>query len=581
MSKTPSPPPRWRPSVAELIADVSRHGARVGVGGFHFTRVPVAQLLELRREHRALTYVAWGGGLGLELLLDARAVARAELTFSSLDVFGLAPRFRRAVEQGELELEEWTALGQITALQATSHGLGLGVMQPLRGTDLGASWSRSLGDACGGAATVAAVPARRLDAFLLHAARADDAGNVELRGARGIDLSALFAADRVLVTVDERVRDGQLGAPGAVIVPRTFVTGVVEAPFGAYPTSSLPAHPADYRRLRAIAATPVDAPLGDELLTPDAERAGALRTAAAADPRALRIALERAPAAPAPPAATRDEVLVCALARTVRDGDVATVGSASPLPTVAYMLAKLLWAPDVTIMSFNGGLVDVGWRPVALSLAEQLDFASSVVHAGGDETYHWYYQQGRVTHEVVGAAQIDRTGATNNIMVLRADGSAVRLPGQGGMADVANLHAGFLLYLPRQSTRNLVERVSVRSAARTVGGVTAVLTDLGRFALDPDAGELVLTHVHPGVTLDEVRERTGWTPRIAADLGETEPPTAQELDALRERVDPLGVRRLDFVAAAERGPLIDELLEREERVLAAATAAAPDVEVAA
>lgn len=571
MSQTPTSSPHWRPSVADLLADVPRHGARVGVGGFHFTRVPVAQLLQLRREHRDLTYVAWGGGLALELLLDAGAVARAELTFSSLDVFGLAPRFRRAVEQGEIELEEWTALGMITALQATSHGLGLGAMQPLRGTDLGRPWARQLSDPFNNAEPAAAAPALRLDAFLLHAARADDAGNVELRGARGIDLSAIFAADRVLVTVDERVRDGELGrAHGATVIPRAFVTGLVEAPHGAYPTSSLPAHPADYRRLRAIAAVPATEPLDDDLLTVDHERAGALRAAAAADPHALRVALEHAP--PAAPAAslppTRDEILVCALARTVRDGDVATVGSASPLPTVAYMLAKLLWAPDVTIMSFNGGLVDVAFRPVALSLAEQLDFATAALHAGGDETYHWYYQQGRVTHEVVGAAQVDRTGATNNIKVLRADGSAIRLPGQGGMADVANLHGKFLLYLPRQSARNMVERVSVRSAARVVGGVTAVLTDLGRFALDHDAGELMLTHVHPGVTLDEIRERTGWAPRVASDLRETEPPTAVELTALRERVDPLGVRRLDFAAAADRGPLIDELLEREERVLA-------------
>jgi glutaconate CoA-transferase subunit A len=175
-----------------------------------------------------------------------------------------------------------------------------------------------------------------------------------------------------------------------------------------------------------------------------------------------------------------------------------------------------------------------------------------------------------VTHEVVGAAQIDRTGATNNIAVRRPDGSIVRLPGQGGMADVANLHAGFVLYLPRQSRRNTVERVDVRSAARTLPGQTVVLTDLGRFALDAPAAGLVLTHLHPGVALDEVRERTGWPLVVADDLQVTPAPTAAELQALRERVDPLGVHRLDFVPAAERGALIDELLDREERILDAA-----------
>jgi glutaconate CoA-transferase, subunit A len=564
---------RWHDTVGDLLAGVP-DGARVGVGGFHFTRIPVAQLLELRRR-RDLTYVAWGGGLALELLLDAGAVSRAELTFSSLDVFGLAPRFRRAVEDGTLALEEWTALGMISALQARSRGLDFGVMQRLAGTDLGATWARPLDH------RQAAVPALALDVFLLHAGRADDAGNVELRGARGIDLSALFAADRVLVTVEERVGEGELDAPGAFVVPRTFVSGVAVAEDGAYPTSCLPHYGADLRRLRRIAAVPAGAPLYD-LLAPDAAR---VRAAARVAPAALRAALERAPAVTAadavaaPPAsddapfeaaeASRAEVMVCALARTVRAGDVASVGSASPLPTVAYLLAKLLWAPDLVLLSFNGGLVDVGWRPMTLSYAELLDFHSAAAHAGGDETYHWYYQQGRVTHEVVGAAQIDRDGATNNIAVRRRDGSTIRLPGQGGMADVANLHASFLLYLPRQSRRNTVERVDIRSAARVRPGRTAVLTDLGRFELDSSAGGLVLTHVHPGVELDEVRERTGWPLLIGDDLQRTPEPSAEELHALRERIDPLGVRRLDFVPAAERGALIDELLDREERLLEA------------
>jgi glutaconate CoA-transferase subunit A len=556
MTDSAAPVTRWHDTVGDLLAGVP-DGARVGVGGFHYTRIPVAQLLELRRR-RELTYVAWGGGLALELLLDAGAVSRAELTFSSLDVFGLAPRFRRAVEDGTLALEEWTALGMISALQARSRGLDFEVMQRLAGTDLGATWVRPLDD------RQAAVPALPLDVFLLHAGRADDAGNVELRGARGIDVSALFAADRVLVTVEERVGEGELDAPGGFIVPRTFVSGLAVAEDGAYPTSCLPHYGADLRRLRRIAAVPAGAPLYESLLAPDTVR---VRAAARVAPDALRAALEGAPAEDAAAEASRAEVMVCELARTVRAGDVATVGSASPLPTVAYLLAKLLWAPDLVLLSFNGGLVDVGWRPMTLSYAELLDFHSAAAHAGGDETYHWYYQQGRVTHEVVGAAQIDRDGATNNIAVRRRDGSTVRLPGQGGMADVANLHASFLLYLPRQSRRNTVERVDIRSATRVRPGRTAVLTDLGRFELDKSAGGLVLTHLHPGVELDEVREHTGWPLLIGDDLHRTPEPSAEELHALRERVDPLGVRRLDFVPAAERGALIDELLDREDRLL--------------
>ena len=64
-------------------------------------------------------------------------------------------------------------------------------------------------------------------------------------------------------------------------------------------------------------------------------------------------------------------------------------------------------------------------------------------------------------------------------------------------------------------------------------GPVRVITDLG--VLEPDAasGELMLTALHPGVTVGEVRAETGWSLEIAAELGSTPPPTAQELAALR------------------------------------------------
>jgi glutaconate CoA-transferase subunit A len=211
--------------------------------------------------------------------------------------------------------------------------------------------------------------------------------------------------------------------------------------------------------------------------------------------------------------------------------------------------------------------------------AEWLDFASAAVHTGGDETYHWYYQQGRVTHEVVSAAQIDRRGATNNSTIRRPAGGFVRLPGQGGMADVADLHANFHLYLTRHTRQSLVDTVDFVSASRRhltaaarrgfgmPPGRVTLLTNLGLFELEPAVGELVLTAVHPGVTVDDVRAHTGFEPEISGDLAVTAPPTSEELHALRHDVDPLGIRRLEFVPSARRGALIDELLAAEERLL--------------
>ena len=118
---------------------------------------------------------------------------------------------------------------------------------------------------------------------------------------------------------------------------------------------------------------------------------------------------------------------------------------------------------------------------------------------GGEDSYRWYYQQGRVTCEVVTAAQIDRRARTNNIELTSPSGRRVRLPGQGGMADVADLHQNFFLYLTRHSPLTLVENVQRLSAARSLTdpaarrpaglrpGVIQLITNLGVFRYAPSA----------------------------------------------------------------------------------------------
>ena len=94
---------RKRPDFVSLeeLAGFVEDGARLGIGGFHFSRVPIALIQAVvARGVKNLDYISWGGSLGLELLLEADAVRKMTLCFNSLDVFGLAPRFRKAVEDG-------------------------------------------------------------------------------------------------------------------------------------------------------------------------------------------------------------------------------------------------------------------------------------------------------------------------------------------------------------------------------------------------------------------------------------------------------------------------------------------------
>jgi glutaconate CoA-transferase subunit A len=229
----------------------------------------------------------------------------------------------------------------------------------------------------------------------------------------------------------------------------------------------------------------------------------------------------------------------------------------------------------LTIFMTSGGLLDIAARPMLLSLGEALDASSAAVHCGGEDSYRWYYQQGRVTCEVVTAAQVDRRARTNNIEVRSPSGRRVRLPGQGGMADVADLHRDFILYLTRHSKLSFVESVERTSASRSligpderrraglVPGEVALITNLGAFVFDPEREELVLETLHPGVLLEEVQEATGFELTVSASLRETEPPSPEMLRVLRHEVDPLGIRRLEFAPARERGQLLQDCISAE------------------
>jgi glutaconate CoA-transferase subunit A len=590
----------------ELVAEV-RDGDVVSVGGALLTRLPLAALHELAaRPPRRLTYAAWGGGLPLEILLGCGAVERIVFCFSSLDIFGLAPLFRAALESGSVEVEEWPAFGFTARLEAAKQNLSAapfrlppGVDVP-NGTAAGTVFEVEAPAPDGAAATSLAL-ARRLDVdvLFLHAQRADEDGNVEIAGARGLDATLAFAARRVLVTVEEMVPRDRIGSlRQSFVLARQFVHAIAVVPFGAYPTSCLPYYVADFAALQEVTAQsppPAAAP-------PTPEAAARLTARAALRHEDVREATrclvrERtepaAPERPSPGPPTAEEIMVCVLAAQLDNDSVCAAGAVSPLAVTSYLLAKATHAPNLDLFMTSGGLLDVALRPMLLALGEALDTASAAVICGGEDSYRWYYQQGRVTCEIVTAAQIDRRGRTNNLSVTTPSGRQVRLPGQGGMADVADLHANFVLYLTRHTPLSLVDSVERTSAARSLHdpdarraaglrpGRVLLVTNLGVFSDDDGSGELVLRSVHPGVSIDELRAATGFEPVLADGWCTTPSPEPEVLRVLREEVDPLGIRRLEMAPARERAELLAQCIAAEaslaERALAIAGTRAPTV----
>lgn len=584
-------------SIDDLALSVP-DGVRLGIGGVHLSRLPIALMRKIISVGKKdFVFTSWGGGLPLELFLEADAVRRLIFCFSSLDIFGLAPRFREALEKQQIEVEEWSALAMIQGLHAAHFRLPEMPFQLPAGSDLmenGDFWK--------------AVPsifenqqvgqARRLDidVLLLHAQRADTAGNIEIQGSRGLDLSLLGASKHVLVTAEEIVAPGVLGsAPRSFVLPREFVSAIAHQPWGAWPTSCLPYYSTDYRELlryvreeqnrRRSSREAVPAPIPDRPIeaplkkNPESSRQEFLAAAASIRPPELSPSvLEKFRMPHGSAECSVDELMAVCLSREYDSQSVCSVGSVSPLAMVSYLLAKKTHAPQLTIIALNGGFIDIDFHPMSLTAAEPLEFATAKVCWGADETYHWYYQQGRITHEVITVAQLDQRGRTNNAWVGAGD-KRLRLPGQGGMADVANLHRNFTLYLTRHSRQRFVEAVEFctasrgllteaeRSSAGLPPGRVRLITDLGVFELNEADRLFHLVSIHRGVQLDEVRDRTGGELLVAQSLQVTPPPTPEQLRQIREEIDPFGIRRLEFVPGRDRLSMIEDILKAESSMV--------------
>jgi glutaconate CoA-transferase, subunit B len=212
-------------------------------------------------------------------------------------------------------------------------------------------------------------------------------------------------------------------------------------------------------------------------------------------------------------------------ARRLQDGDVCFVGIG--LPSLAANLARRTHAPDCVLIYESG---TIGAKPTELPLSigdgELAETADAVVSV--PEMFAYWLQGERIDIGFLGAAQIDRHGNLNSTVIGDYGHPKVRLPGGGGAPEIATSVRDVFVML-NQSPRSFVEQLDFKTS---VGDrVRVVVTDLG--VLEPDGGELTLTHVHPGVEPDEVQAATGWDLRIADDLAVTEPPSEEELRALR------------------------------------------------
>ncbi|MFO7323355.1 MAG: CoA-transferase [Chloroflexota bacterium] len=264
---------------------------------------------------------------------------------------------------------------------------------------------------------------------------------------------------------------------------------------------------------------------------------------------------------------TIDELLCVCISRQVADGEVLAQGLNTPLVMAGFILAKETHAPNVKFASAIGQSLCSDWAPLGVGRIEDLWLGKAEIHFGfvtaAADALPRYNPK-----EFFRPAQVDAAGNFNNIAFGKDyQRPRMRLPGTGGIPDVTTYSDHVYLYVPRHSRVTFVEQVDFvsglgHSPARRRGrGPRYLVSDLGQF--DWANGRMRLTSVHPGVTVEQVQKKTGFALEVAPDIHETPPPTPEELRLLREKIDPLGVRRLELLGGSARKDLLRDILARE------------------
>ena len=249
------------------------------------------------------------------------------------------------------------------------------------------------------------------------------------------------------------------------------------------------------------------------------------------------------------PSFTASELLAVMSSRLMRDGTVVFAGVGIPL--LAATLAQRVNCPGLTIL-FEGGVVGPMIEPGKLppSTNEQrCTRRANMVLSSTDVLL--LLQRGYVDIGFMGGAQIDRFGNLNSSFIGDPDHPKTRLPGTGGGNDISSLTQ--MIVAMKHEKRRFVERVDFITSPGFIrggttrpesgllaGGMYRVVTDLGIFGFEETSKAMQVLALHPGVSMEQVRDNTGFDVLDHPSRSVTEPPSELELAVLRE-LDPVAL----------------------------------------
>jgi len=240
---------------------------------------------------------------------------------------------------------------------------------------------------------------------------------------------------------------------------------------------------------------------------------------------------------------TMQELMVVAGSREIHDDDVVFVGMR--LPLLAFQLAKETHAPHAIGIFENGILRDEPADGILFTMGDNPNLEGATWATSMLDIMS-LLQNGKVSLGFIGGAEVDRFGNLNTTYIGGKERTQVRLPGSGGGSDIASLSKR-LVILMNHEKRRFLEKVSYitspgygnggdwrKKNGLRDGGPSAVITTKGVLRFDGDTKEMMLDSIHPGITMEEILENTGWDLRMAPKIEKTKSPTRSELRIIRK-----------------------------------------------
>ncbi len=251
---------------ARLVPD----GASLSLGGFTTQRHPMAFVYELiRLKRRNLYLFGHSPGGDWDILLGAGCVKRVELAYEADEAFGtIGPRWRLAVERGEVEWEDYSNFAMVTRFQAGAMGLPFLPTRSMFGSDVMHKEALSAEQRAADPRTspkklaviespfmagekLVLLPAIHTEFCVLHVQKASATGLIRIEGQTFADIPQALCADTVIVTAEEIVEEDELRKdPERNLLPPFVVKHICHVPYGAHPYAVYNYYDYDPRQLK-------------------------------------------------------------------------------------------------------------------------------------------------------------------------------------------------------------------------------------------------------------------------------------------------------------------------------------------